>query len=207
MIVSVDSSGVHIGGKSGSSTFVPNPTIAPIPIATVGNNVISAAPEATSIVIGTKTAFLNGPPVTIGESVYKLTPSGLVVVGAGKTSSIFVLPTLAPSIPLDYSTFRINGKLVSAYAGASTIVIGDQTVSMGGPLVTLSNHDVLSLGPGGLVIQMPSGGVSTVVIAPSTYSTATKSKTTSTSKGMASIIASSMSKPSMLWNLVILITL
>lgn len=194
VVISVAASGIFIGGKTGSSSFIPNPTIVPIPIATMNGKVISAVPEATSVIVGTKTAFLKGPPVTVDGSVFKLTPTGVVVVdGSGKSSSTFVVPTFGPSPP-GASPFMIDGFLVSVPVGASTIVIGDQTITYGGPLVTLSNHDVLSLGPSGLVIQMPSGGVSTVTIAASSTVRAAGSKTrTSTTKGIASVIASSMS--------------
>jgi hypothetical protein len=88
----------------------------------------------------------------------------------------------------------IDGILVSVPAGASTIVIGGQTITSGGSLITLSNHDVLSLGPSGLEIQMPGGGVTTVTVAASTAAPlAADSGTTSTSMGLASIIASGMS--------------
>jgi hypothetical protein len=87
----------------------------------------------------------------------------------------------------------IDGILVSVPAGASTIVIGGQTITSGGSLITLSNHDVLSLGPSGLEIQMPGGGVTTVTVAASTAAPlAADSGTTSTSMGLASIIASGM---------------
>jgi hypothetical protein len=186
MVISVASSGVFIGGKTGSSTFIPNPTIAHIPIATLSGNIISAAPEASSIIVGSKTAFLNGPPVTVGGSVFKFIPTGVVVADTdGKSSSTFAVPTFLPSSP-GQSEFVVNGIHVSVSAGASTIVIGHQTITYGGPLITLSNHDVLSLGPSGLIIQMPSGRVSTVTMAVSTTARAA-------SKGIGSIIASSRS--------------
>ena len=194
VVVVVATSGIHISSVSGSSSFIPNPTIAPVPIATIGNTVISAAPGATSVVIGTKTAFLSGPPVTVGGSVFSLAPTAVVVVGTdGKSSSAFALPTFGTPPPSP-STFKIDGTLVTVPVGATTIVIGDQTITNGGSLITLSNHDVLSLGPSGLIIQMPSGLVSTVTVPPSPVAYAIDTTTSSTSKGIASIIASSMSK-------------
>lgn len=205
VVVSVAKSGVFIGRKSGSSSFIPNPTIAAVPIGTMGNHVISAAPDATSVTIGTKTAFLNGPPVTVSGSIFRLTPTGVVVVNKDSTSSTtYKVPSFGSPSSSD-SKLVIDGIIISIESGASTIAIGDQTITYGGSLVTLSNHDVLSLGPSGLVIQMPSGGVSTVTIPPSTTaqdsgSTMRGMSTGSQSTGIGYIIASSMLKELILRN-------
>jgi hypothetical protein len=100
------------------------------------------------------------------------------------------VPTFGPSSP-SASEFVLDDMHVTVHPGASTIVIGEQTITYGGPLVTLSNHDVLSLGPAGLVIQMPSGKVSTVTVPASTSAQITSSQTASASKSIGSIIASS----------------
>jgi hypothetical protein len=135
----------------------------------------------------------------------QLTPSGIVIGHAsGGPASTFALPTIAASqqsAPTQINAdvvATVDGFTFSASAGASTVVIGDQTVSMGGQLVTLSNNDVVSLGPSGLVIQMPGGGVSTMLI-PGSTATAPASSSSTTSNGIAAIIASSTSELLFLW--------
>jgi len=79
--------------------------------------------------------------------------------------------------------------VISAPPGALTVVIEGQTVTMEGGLATLSNHDVLSYGPSGIVIQMPGGGVSTVTMGMNTTAP-DSSVMPSSSKAIGSIIAS-----------------
>jgi hypothetical protein len=47
--VSVGTPVVYIGGTNSSSTYFPNPSIAPIPIGTIASSVIYAAPGATTV--------------------------------------------------------------------------------------------------------------------------------------------------------------
>jgi hypothetical protein len=41
-------------------------------------------------------------------------------------------------------------------------VVGDQTATVGGPVITLSGHVVASAAPSWLVVQLPDGEVSTI---------------------------------------------
>jgi hypothetical protein len=56
-------------------------------------------------------------------------------------------------------------------------------VTQGGPVATISGNDVVSLGPSGLQVMKPGGGVTTLSIPP---------QQTSSSMPLGSIIASSM---------------
>jgi hypothetical protein len=51
---------------------------------------------------------------------------------------------------------------VIATAGASNIIIGTQTATLGGQPITLANKDVVILASSAVVVQMPGGGDSTV---------------------------------------------
>jgi hypothetical protein len=171
VVVSVGSSGIYIGGTSSgdSTSFVANPTIPPVAIATVASHTISAAPGATNIVVGSQTATLGGSAITVSGSVIKLTPSGVVVSdGSGDGApNTYAVPTLAgsPDVVPPTAIATIGGQVISAAPGDSTVVINGQAVTSGGAVVTLAgSNNVASLGPSGLIIQYPSGAVSTYTL-------------------------------------------
>jgi hypothetical protein len=80
---------------------------------------------------------------------------------------------------------------VSASAGASVFLVGNQAVTSGGSAVTVGN-DVVSLGRSGLEVMMPGGRVTTVSFA-SKAEASTAAGVTTSSNALGSIIASSMS--------------
>ncbi|KAA8563860.1 hypothetical protein EYC84_011875 [Monilinia fructicola] len=148
-----------------SAAIVPANT--PIPIATIASSVISAVAGASTVVVAGQTASLDGAPITISSSLIQLTPSGIVVAninGDSSQSSIYTIPTAAPAsvaVPSPIATLA-GGEIVSANAGASTIVIAGQTITSGGSPVTISGSNQLaSLGSQGLVVEGPDGLVST----------------------------------------------
>jgi hypothetical protein len=141
--------------STGAAVAVASPTI----VGTIGGNVVSATPGASTVQIGTQVVTAGGSEVTLpGGNVASLGSSGsLLVKYPSGTTSVYIIPTAAPSnIELMGATWVTSG-------GSSAVIIGTQTISIGGPAVTLSNHDVISLGPSGLNIQMPGGAVSTLV--------------------------------------------
>ena len=78
------------------TSYYANPTIPPVAIATVANQVLSDAPGATNIVIGSETGYLGGEAITVSGSVIQLTPSGVVVndeSGSGAANT-YAVPTL-----------------------------------------------------------------------------------------------------------------
>ena len=196
VVVSVGTSGVFIGDTSqgDSKTFYSNPP-APTPpppqtpkvIATIGGQPISAAPGDSKVIINGQTITSGGNVVTLAGSnnVASLGASGLVVEGPGGSVSTFALPTTAPSVGGVVGT--VEGIAVSA-SGASVVWVGSQAVTQGGEVATISGNDVVSLGPSGLQIMKPGGGVSTLSI-PAQQATGTGASPT---KPLGSIIASSM---------------
>jgi hypothetical protein len=170
VVVSVGTSGIYVGGtgSSDSTGYYANPTIPPVAIATVASQIISAAPGATNVVVGSQTASLGGAPITVSGSVIQLTPSGVVINDAsGGAASTYAIPTLADATDVVSPTpiATIGGQVISAAAGDSTVVINGQVVTAGGALVTLAgSNNVASLGPSGLVIQYPGGSVSSFAL-------------------------------------------
>jgi hypothetical protein len=145
--------------------------IAPVPIATVGSEVISAVPGASAVVIGGQTASLQGQPITISSSVIQLTPSGLAIVNPDSGSSIiYTLPTSAEAVPSaaikpqPIATLP-NAQVISASAGASTLLVGSQTLTQGGPAVTLAgSNSIATFAADGLVIEGSSGEKTTYAL-------------------------------------------
>jgi hypothetical protein len=170
----VATSGIYVAGTSGSSTFYANPT-APTPqtpaagqtaIVTIRSQVISAAPGASTVQVGTQAVTAGGSEKTLsGNSVATLNPSGsLIIKGASGVVSAYATPTVVAS---QIAIATIGGQVVSAAPEASTVQIGTQVVTAGGAVVTLANNDVATLNPSGnLIIEGPSGVASTYGISP-----------------------------------------
>lgn len=185
-IATLGSSGLIIQYPDGvSSTFVANPIptaqafAKATPIATLGGQVISALPGASTLVIGDQTLSVGSPAVTIQgtNEVATLGRSGLIIQYPSGVASTFALPTATSG-----SLATIDGTPISTLSGGSAVVIGGQTVSVGGAPITLADHIVVSLASGGLIIQEPSGVQSTLALSvPTAPST----------PGIANIIASS----------------
>lgn len=141
-------------------------------IATLPNSVIiSGAAGDSSILIGSQTLSAGGPPITVTEGgVLSLATSGggLIISNSGSVSTI-LLPTSTPQAPPATTLGIVAGQTISgAIIGSSQLAVGSQTLSIGGSAVTLAGNQVASLGSSGLVIQAPSGVVSTFAIPTST---------------------------------------
>jgi hypothetical protein len=190
-VASLAPSGLVVQYSNGpvSSFALPTsiPTTNPTPIATIGNQIISAAPGASTLIVGGQTLSVGGPVATLSEynAVASLAPSDLVVEYPGGGVSVYVFPT--PSLQLP--TGDIDGYTVSTLSGGSALVIGSQTLSIGGPIATIGNDDVMSLGSSGIVISQPGGEVTTFAIQSSTLAQSTA--TLSSGNSSASAIASS----------------
>ena len=161
-----------------------------VPVATIAGQVISAAPGASTLVINGQVLTASGHAITLAgtNDVATLGPDILAIQFPSGGVSTYALPSLAPSAAGIAGT--VAGYSIAAAAGASFLIIGSQTVSVGGLPITLANNDVVSLGPSGLAMQMPGGGVSTITMmgVPSLTSA-----TLSSGNRVASAIASSMS--------------
>jgi hypothetical protein len=133
--------------------------------------IISAAPGKSDVVVGSQTLSAGGGPITIsGGGVVSIAPSGggVVISNSGEVSTIAL-----PSAPVNHPPVQTLGvvagqTIAGAVVGSSQLVVGSQTLSVGGPVVTLIGNQVASLGSSGLVIQAPSGVVSTYSIQTST---------------------------------------
>ena len=159
-----------------------------VPIATIENQIISATPGASTLIIGGQTLSIGGPAATLSENnaIASLAPSGLVVAYPGGGVSVFVLPTPSPQISVGD---MVDGYTVSTLSSGSALLVGSQTLSIGGPIVTVGNDDVMSLGSSGVVIQEPGGEVTTFAFQSSTLAQSTA--TLASGNSSASAIASS----------------
>lgn len=176
---------------------------APVVLATIGGQVVSAAPEASTVVIQGQTATIGGAPITLTDSnlVASLGPSALVIQYPGGAVSSYALPTTgtkaSPVIPAGVLPITVGGQVITAATpGASTLVFGSQTLSIGGPPMTIAGGNVLSLSPSGLIVAIPGGQVTTLALPAGSYkATSTAAGSTSSSiNGVGGMIASSKSQ-------------
>ncbi|KAE9376038.1 hypothetical protein N431DRAFT_543391 [Stipitochalara longipes BDJ] len=142
-------------------------------IATVGSQTISAIPGSSGVVLPNGSTAKPGSVATLTDSnskpvVVSVGSSGVFIGGtsSGAPTSFFANPTIPPPPPPPSTPIAtIAGQVVSAAPGDSSVVIGGQTIKSGGGAVTLSgSNNVASLGASGLVIQGPSGSISTFAL-------------------------------------------
>ncbi|CAG8952317.1 hypothetical protein HYFRA_00001062 [Hymenoscyphus fraxineus] len=197
IVVSVAPSGIYVvsvGDGSTPSQFYPNPVVvnsgAPTPlanpevpnqpskpIATVAGEVINIIPGASTIVIKGQTISSGGTPVAIAgnEIVATLGSSGLIVQSAGGAVSTYAIPTpvapFQPAITTPSIIGTVNGNAIIAAPGGSSVIIGSETLKIGGSPMTLSGEEVISLGPSGIIVQEAGGGVKTLSLPPVATST------------------------------------
>jgi len=139
----------------------------PSVIAIIGTNTINAG--SSGIVLpGTPLASV-GAVATLTDSnnngvVVSVASSG-VYVGTGASASFIASPTTPPShqnnagAPAPVVTY--NGEVIHAVPGATTLVIKGQTLTAGGPPVTISGTDNVAIfSNNGLIIQYPGGTAS-----------------------------------------------
>lgn len=146
----------------------------PIAVATLSDSVvISAIAGGSSAIIGSQTVFVGGPPVTISDGgVISLAPSsaGIVLSNSGSISTIYIpSPTTPVLSPTGQTLGVIAGQTISGnFLSSSQLLIGSQTLSIGGAVKTLPGNQIASLGSSGLVIQAPSGALTTYALPTST---------------------------------------
>jgi hypothetical protein len=180
--------------NSGSASTLELPSqstagVPPVAIAKIGSQTISAAPGASTVVVQGQTLSAGGPPIMPSANIVaSLGISGIIIQYPGGGVSSVALPTAVPQIGVtggwicDICSTRSRRK----------IVIGSQTLTVGGTSITLGGNDVLSLGASGVVMQKPGGGITTIAVP--TQTEFSKSISTSTNP-IAGAIASSKSSP------------
>jgi hypothetical protein len=202
VVVSVGPTGIFVengntvnGNPPGPGQVTPAPvpnnpadTIAPVAIATIAGAIISAAPAASTIVFQSQTLTLGGPAITVeGTNVVATFGSqGLVVQSAGGAVSSYTLPVAGPAFTGSIIG-TVHGTALTVAASGSLVIVGTEALILNGPRVTLSSNEVLSLGPNGVVVQVPGGGVETFTL-PKVGSTTSVS---TTSPGPGVFIANS----------------
>jgi hypothetical protein len=199
-VVLVGASGIYISNDNVAVTQHTNPVdlghIAPtpvqntpgnvpalLPIATVAGEPVSAAAGASIVVIHSQTVTFGGSPVTLPGTnvVATLGAAGLVVQSEGGAASVYTLPVAGPAVTGSIIG-TVNGAALTIIPGGNLVSVGTQIVVLGGPLVTLSSHEVLSLGSSGVVVQVPGGRVQTFPLP--TIASATSLTTTSGGPGV-----------------------
>ncbi|KAL8790045.1 MAG: hypothetical protein Q9195_006547 [Heterodermia aff. obscurata] len=115
-------------------------------IVTIGTHRVAIPTNgASTLAIGSQTASVGGPRITVGNVPVSLAPSHLVV----GTHSHRLLATAHPTNP---SVIAVGGYNIPIPAyGASSIVVGSQTASVGGPRITVSDVPI-SLAPSHLMV-------------------------------------------------------
>lgn len=141
----------------------------PVAIATLaGSQVISATAGASYVVVGSQTVTLGGAAITVAGQVVQLQSSaGLVVQNSADGSfTTYAVPTAEASpVNAAKSLAIYEGQTISGVAIASSVaIVGGQTLTVAGSVVTLSGSQVASLGSSGLVVEAPGGKITTIPV-------------------------------------------
>jgi len=147
-VVSVGKSGLIIDGSSTqpfSALSTPPPSAQSTIIFSVIDNTYTAVLENARITLGSTMLSVGDQAVTMLDGhVISAVYGGLVVDG---TSTV--------SLDVPYASgavFTMNGQTYSAYEDGGNLVLGSDTLSIGGPAITFDGH-VFSAAPSGLVMD------------------------------------------------------
>ena len=137
---------------SGTSIpFLPALNSIPTPMLTIGGSTFALTPTGSNYVFGTQTLIPDGPPMTLAGTPVSLVAGGSAVVLNGTT-----IPLVPTSRFNAFPTFTIGGSTITFTPAGSDYVIGTQTLTPGGPLITISGIPI-SMAPGGSVVVV--GGI------------------------------------------------
>lgn len=116
---------------AGDSSESGNPAIV-APVLTFGSTTV-APNSASEYIVSSQTLAPGGPAITFGETTYSLATSATVIVANGQTQPLTVQHTepAAPQITL--------GSSIVAQNSDSAYVYGSQTISAGGPAITVGS--------------------------------------------------------------------
>jgi len=153
-VLALQTSGTHtVTLVETTSSVLPQPSTTVISITgpspaqlTIGTTTITAN-SASAYVIGTQTLFPGGSVVAVSGTTLSLATSATALVVNGHTSTlIYLAPSdLSALPPLIHDSSTLTANAASAY------VIGTQTLSPGGPAITVSGTP-LSLAPEGTAL-------------------------------------------------------
>lgn len=130
-------------------------TPAPAQLSVDGN--VFTADEVSQFEIGSQTLLPGGSAITVDNSVVSLAPSATAVVVNGETT-----PLVGKSVNVPAAQITVGGSTIIADS-ASQFAIGSQTLSPGGPAITVSGS-TYSLAPSGTALVV--NGVTSKVAVP-----------------------------------------
>jgi hypothetical protein len=191
-VASLGPSGLVVQYSDGSVSSFALPTSTtladPTPLATIGNQIFSANPAASIIVVAGQTFNLASPATPPESNMIASVKTSEPVEYLGSGVSLFALSTLSPQAVASDIVGTVDGYVVATFSSGNALVVGSQTLSIGGPVATLGNDDVMSLGSSGIVIEEPGGEVTTFAIP--TLAVTRNSATLTWSSGIISANAS-----------------
>ena len=119
-------------GSSKIPLAVPAPTVsAALPVITFSGSTLTAN-AASEFIFGTQTLKPGGPAITVSNTVISLAPGASAVI-IGTSSIPLAVPAPATALPV----LAYSGAAITANA-ASDFVFGSQTLTPGGPAITVS---------------------------------------------------------------------
>jgi hypothetical protein len=144
---------------------IPAPVPSVIPV--ISSNTLNTLPDTIGSPVDGFSATVGAVTTLPKENDAKDPASVGVSEIAGQQSSTtaFIPSPTGPAEGILTPIATIRGQVISAEPGATTLVVNGQTLSAGGPLITLDGtDDVATLDSERLIIQFPSGKVSTFTI-------------------------------------------
>ena len=114
-----------------------------------------------NVVVGSQTLSNGGPAATVNGQTISVESGGIIVDGSTYTISALPSPTISGAV-ISGAVVTLGGSTFTASATVSNeLVIGSQTISKGGPAVTV-NGQIVSVGSGDIVVGSRTIAISTL---------------------------------------------
>ncbi|KAL9077053.1 MAG: hypothetical protein Q9157_003501 [Trypethelium eluteriae] len=145
-----------LGGDNGAGNAIVQAAAGTGAVLTLGSQTLTALDEpghSGIVVIGSQTLSLGGPLATIDGHVMSVGSNGLVIDGSSTVALATPLTADSGSGTKATAVVSLGSDVVTASEESNgDMVIGTQTLSVGGPALTIDGH-VFSDGPNGVVID------------------------------------------------------
>ncbi|KIN07269.1 hypothetical protein OIDMADRAFT_47172 [Oidiodendron maius Zn] len=191
------------------SGLLPITSDSPVAITpTTATTIAAANPDQPKVTPSSSTSTTTKTSTSTSTSSPTFTTSSLPTPTSNarvqSTSTSASKPEGVPDVPAATDRLQTTGAVpnkpvvigtiasftITAAVGATSVLVGSQTATLGGPEITLDNHFVVTAAPKAIMVYMPAGGVSSLAWPTVEVANGQPHDNIQTSVGIGGIIAS-----------------